>query len=173
VRLLWVGTAAGLAVVAGALAAASVVLRPHRPTPPATFQGTTEVYAVPLAGGKPRIVLRLPGQWGLPRTTADGKALLLQRPQPLRTDLYRVPLDGARRTWVRRLPYFGPSVSSARTADGRYLVHLGRLPVVLVRDTRTGRERTLLRGPYFDPALSPDGKTVYVLRLKAAVSIPK
>jgi hypothetical protein len=173
VRLLWVGTAAALAVVAGALAVAPLLVRHHRPTPPPTFDGTTEVSAIPLAGGRPHVVLRLPGQWGLPRATADGTALLLQRPQLTRTDLYRVPLDGSRRTWVRRLPYFGPTDSSARTRDGRYVVGLGRQPSIVVRDTRTGRERTLLRGLYVDPALSPDGKTVYVLRLKAAVSIPK
>jgi len=44
---------------------------------------------------------------------------------------------------------------------------------LVVIDVATRRSHVLLRGRYFEYALSPDGRMVYVLGRNDAVSIPK
>jgi hypothetical protein len=79
VRLLWGGTAALLAVAAAVLAAVPVVLRAERPNVQSpVVRGTTTVLAIPLAGGAPREVLRLTGQYGSPTGASDGSLLLVR-----------------------------------------------------------------------------------------------
>lgn len=96
VRLAGVLVAAVVALAAGAAAMVPLILKQHRiDQPPAVFAGSTSLLAVPVAGGTPRPVLTLHGQWEFPVATADGKALLLERPALTRTALWRVPLDGA------------------------------------------------------------------------------
>lgn len=221
---------------------------------PPVFDGTTSVYAVPLAGGTPRRVLRLHGQWAFPVATADGRALLLERPRLDETGLWRVPLDGSTPThvrelkrftapvvtsngfvaaekqwrpgtgwridllvrahgrvvWQRQMPFpFATGVSVA--ADGKRVaaVRMRRLELVTphrirllaadaaqfwpphwtrddssllywttrgqlaVVDVASGARRVLVRGRYFEDALSRDGRTVYFLGMNDAVSIPK
>lgn len=248
-----VTVAVGLA--AAALAFLPLALRHHaQPALPEIFDGMTRVYAVPLAGGHLKPVLRLHGQWDFPVATPEGQALLLERPQTAYTEVWRVPLDGTsparvrrvgvfrepaawnggflaleretdsatvrridlavsgsngHRVWTRPVP--APVGSPAVFADGRRVAqirmhllelvtahgrrvladnaggfqpplwtHDGQALVyptmneeLVVRTIATGRVRTLARGPYFDDALSADGRTVYVLGRKDAVSIPK
>jgi WD40-like Beta Propeller Repeat len=285
-----------LALVAGATAFIPLFVRHEEQSSlPPLFAGTTSVYAVPVDGGAARRVLRLHGQWGAQVVTADGRALLLERPTVSGNALWRVPLDGSRPTrigpfgvlaevgwspdrrryagplpdgglgimrldrtvdrvlfkvrvnsgaglaswnggfvayerqtrppstgwrvdlvvrrpdgrlvWTRRMPF--PLGSAVVAADGRRvaLVRMrGRLELVtrthvrllaadastpvwspdgrsllyvtskqrlVVQDVATGKRRVLMRGGVSAPTVSPDGRTVYVLGMKLAVSIPK
>lgn len=86
-------------LAATALGFMPLALRHTHLAPPGVFQGSTSVYAVPLRGGTPRELLRLHGQWEFPVATPDGMSLLLERPSvPSGVRLWRVSLDGARRT---------------------------------------------------------------------------
>lgn len=198
-----------LSLAAGAAAFVPALVRAHRqPALSSLFPGTTTVYRVPLAGGRPRPVLRVHGQWGFPVATADGSALLLERPTETRgTDGWRVTLTSPR-GWSRRMPFplgvaaaspDGTRVAAVRmhllelvtprnrrllardasssapvwTRDGRSLVYVDTSSRVVVRDLATGTARVLARGRYFDPAVSAEGRGVYLLGLNEAVSIPK
>jgi len=57
--------------------------------------------------------------------------------------------------------------------DGRSLLYWNTKHELVVIDVATGRTRVILRGRYFEYALSPDGRAVYVLGRNDAVSIPK
>ena len=107
VRVVTIAVAGALALVAAATAAIPLVLRHHAQPLPPVFQGSTSVYAVPLSGGAPRQVLTLHGQWAFPVATADGKALILEKPLLLGpTELWRVPLDGGPRRRLGAIPIF-------------------------------------------------------------------
>lgn len=161
--------ATGFAALAACFALVPTVLR-HRPAPsPALFHGTTSVIALPIAGGRPREVLRLPGQWGFPVATADGRALVLEKPYLDRTDLWRVPLDGGPRRRVGRMDvYRQPPQRSP-------LVHLDAAGRLIARDPRSGATHVVAKPVY--PGLtfgvSADGRTVYATRMNDATSIPK
>lgn len=252
-RLAWFPVVPAVVACVAAAALVPQMLR-HRPAPvvPA-FYGSTSIYAVPLAGGPVRQVLRLQGQWGFPLATRDGKALLIERPTLTRTTVWRVPLDGGtksrvgqkvrytgqyaaagpyraaeqetrpastgwrldlhvtrggRAVWSRRMPFpmgfasasaDGSTVAMARmhllelwtrhahrvlardasqsdpplwTRHGRSLIYHDANGIALL-DVSTAAKRTIARGRYAEPALSADGKTVYLLGLNDAVSIPK
>jgi hypothetical protein len=209
VRYTTVMLSVGLALTATALAVASSMLAQHHPRAPLIAPATTAIYAVPVAGGTPRIVRVLNGQWGFPRPTADGRALVLEKPLLDHTELWRVPLDGAPLVRAGSLPVFSVPPQSGRfRASVRHTLHHGVLTVraangsvawrravppqtwlfsvapdgrsvALLRDEgvellQPHSMRYLVRGTRdIDPAFSPDGKTVYVLRVKLATSIPK
>jgi hypothetical protein len=172
--------ALGIGLAACALALVPLALgKRNRATLPPLFDGTTVVYAVPFAGGRPHEVLRLHGQWEFPVATADGQALLLERPTLTGTGVWRVPLDGSRPTHVRELPVFkAPATGAGRapvsTRDGRSLLYYDTSNRLVVRDSVTGSLRVLVpAGRYFEASLSRDGRTVYFLGTNDAVSIPK
>jgi hypothetical protein len=60
------------------------------------------------------------------------------------------------------------------TPDGRSLLYYDTTGRLVLRNVATGAVRTVVHGGrYADATISPDGRTVYVLRLNDAVSIPK
>lgn len=241
VRLAWFPVVPLLVACAAGAALVPQTLRHRHPGVPA-FQGSTSVYAVPLAAGPVRQVLRLHGQWEFPVATRDGRALLLERPGLTKTGVWRVALDGSSKRLVgairvfrapapfleeevrgaagweivlhaprftRQMPFplgvasaapGGTRVAAVRmhllelvtrtsrrllardagsftapvwTLDGRALVYVTSDSRVVVLDVATGAKRTLARGRYFEPTLSADGTTIYMLGLNEAVSIPK
>lgn len=207
-RLILVPVLALAAVAAAVVGFASPLLH-HRAVTPLLFHGTTGVFAIPLAGGAPREVLRLRGQWGFPVATPDGRAVVLEKPFLDHTEVWRVPLDGARPTRAGTMPVFtAPAQRGRFRASVSHAMHPGILDVrnpsgsvawrrhvpahtefqavspdgrsvVIPRDeglevlTAHSRRYLVRGGTFFDPAFSADGKTVYVLRLNDATSIPK
>jgi hypothetical protein len=170
--------ALGIGLAACALALVPLALgKRNRATLPPVFDGTTAVYAVPFAGGRPHEVLRLHGQWEYPVATADGKALLLERPTFSGAGVWRVPLDGSRPTHVHELRVLtAPRAWTARVSarDGRSLLFFDKAHRLVVRDSATGKIRVLVpAGRYFEESLSRDGRTVYFLGTNDAVSMPK
>ena len=99
--------AAGLGVIACALALIPLALgQKHLDVMP-VFQGSTSVYAVPFRGGAPREVMRLHGQWAFPVAAPDGTSLYLEKaPALARTEVWRVPLDGAAPTHLANTTVF-------------------------------------------------------------------
>ena len=97
-----------LGVGLAALATAFIPLavhRAHASTPPA-FNGTTSVYAVTVSGGSPHRVLTLHGQYGFATGTADGRAVLIEKPGLYRTALWRIPLSGGTGRRLGWIPIF-------------------------------------------------------------------
>jgi hypothetical protein len=130
VRVVGIFVAGALALAASAAALIPLVVRHREAAQPPVFQGSTSVYAVPLNGGVPRQILRLDGQWAFPVATADGKALILEKPLPLGpTELWRVPLDGGLRHRVgtvpifQQLPWSADRKSFATWLPGRLVLH--------------------------------------------------
>jgi hypothetical protein len=130
VRVVGIPVAAVLALFAAAAAITPIALRRHTPPAPDVFKGSTSVYVVPFSGGAPRQIFRLHGQWAFPVVTADGKALIMEKPLPLAaTELWRVPLDGGPRRRLATIPVFEQLAWSAdRTSfatldSGRFVRH--------------------------------------------------
>jgi predicted peptidase len=74
----------------------------------------------------------------------------------------------------KRLATDAASVAPLWTHDGRSLVYFDLKGRLVVRNVTTGAHRALVpSGRYMMETLSPDGKTVYLLRLNQPVSIPK
>jgi hypothetical protein len=114
-----VTAAVGLAAMA--LALLPFALRHQRPAPIQVFDGSTSVLAVPIAGGVPRELIRLHGQWAFPVAEPDGKSLLIQRPKvPSGVQLWRVSLDGTRRTRVGGIQVFQQLAWSADRTEYAY-----------------------------------------------------
>jgi hypothetical protein len=163
--------ALGIGLAACALALVPLALgKRNRATLPAVFEGTTVVYAVPFAGGRPHAVLRLHGQWEFPVVTRDGSALLLERPNLAKTGVWRVPLDGRRPTRVRELGVFTAPVArrggylaterQTRPASSGWRIDL----VVRDRGNRVVWTRRM-PFPIGFPAVAPDGRRVAVVRM--------
>jgi WD40 repeat protein len=141
------GTAA-VGVLAAAFAFLPLVLRPkparYYPTPPSL---TSSFWAIPLDGGKPRLVARLKGQYEDPVVSADGRSLLVLKPTMLRreTAVWSLPLDGAAPHWVGRAQYFGAPMWS----PDRKLLAVGDLGgdrrEIAVYDLAGQRVRTITR----------------------------
>jgi hypothetical protein len=199
----------GLALTAMALAVAPSMLARHHARAPLIALATTFVYAIPVTGGLPRSVRVLKGQWGFPQPTADGQALVLEKPLLDRTELWRVPLDGGPLVRAGSLRVFSAPRQRGRfRASVWHTMHHGVLTVhnpdgsvawrhavppqtwlfsvapdgrsvALLRNEgiellQPRSARYLVRGTRdIEPAFSPDGKTVYALRVKLATSIPK
>jgi hypothetical protein len=162
--------ALGIGLAACALALVPLALgKRDRATLPALFDGTTSVYAVPFGGGRPREVIRLHGQWEFPVVSADGTALLLERPQLTRTGVWRVPLDGRAPTRVRNTRVFtAPAVrNGGYVATEREHRVAARWRVDLV--VRDARDATVwarrMPFPIGFPAVSADGRRVALVRL--------
>ena len=116
-------------LAAAALALLPLVLRhPAQPTYPTLVRQTTTVWAIPVAGGAPRQVVKVDGQFTGPVVSADGRSLLMVKAVGLgESAIWSVPLHGGSPHWVGRAPYFGQlSWSPDRTLfaadDGRAVV---------------------------------------------------
>lgn len=59
------------------------------------------------------------------------------------------------------------------TPDGRKLVYFDTAGQLVVQEAATGTRRVLVGGRLYDASVSPDGRTVFYLGEKPAVSIPK
>ncbi|HEY6962593.1 MAG TPA: hypothetical protein VI408_11945, partial [Gaiellaceae bacterium] len=166
VRLAGVAVAGVLALAAGASAFIPLAVRAHRAALPPLFAGTTSVYAVPVAGGRPREVLRLHGQWAFPVAAPDGSALVLERPSTASTGVWRVPLDGAAPTKVGELARFtAPVVGSYRAIERESRPAAGwRVDLVMRHAARVVWTRRM-PFPVSPVSASPDGATVAVARL--------
>jgi hypothetical protein len=141
------GTAA-VGVLAAAFAFLPLFLR-HHPAPvslPVAPKIVSAFWAVPIDGGKPRLVARLKGQYEHPVLSADGRSLLVLKPTMLRreTAVWSLPLDGGSPTWVGRALYFGAPVWSP---DRTRLVasEIGEPRAVAVYDLAGHRVRTIAR----------------------------
>ena len=108
------GTAA-VGVLAVAFAFLPLVLRHSRaayyPTP---AKMTSSFWAIPLDGGKPRLLARLQGQYEDPVASADGRSVLVLKPTLLRreTAVWALPVKGGTPRWVGRAQYFANPVWS-------------------------------------------------------------
>jgi Tol biopolymer transport system component len=115
VRIGVVFVTAAVGVLAAAFALLPLVLRP-KPAPyyPTPAKMTSSFWAIPLDGGKPRLVARLKGQYDDPVVSADGRSLLVLKPTMLRreTAVWSLPVDGGSPRWVGRAQYFGPPMWS-------------------------------------------------------------
>ncbi len=162
--------ALGIGLAACALALVPLALgKRNRATLPPLFDGSTVVYSVPFAGGRPHVVLHLHGQWGFPVATSDGSALLLERPQLSTTAVWRVPLDGQAPTHVRDTRVFTAPVSrrggylaterQTRPASG-WRIDL----IVRDRDNRVTWTKQM-PFPLGFPAVAADGRRVAVVRM--------
>jgi Tol biopolymer transport system component len=150
------GTAA-VGVLAAAFAILPLVLRhPAPPSFPVTRKITSAFWAIPLDGGKPRLVARLKGQYEDPTVSADGRSLLVLKPALLRreTAVWSLPLDGGSPTWVGKALYFGIPVWSP---DRRLLVasDIGEPRAIAVYDLAGHRVRTISRIRGLGGASSP------------------
>jgi hypothetical protein len=117
--LVRIGVVFGTAAV-GVLAMAFVLLplvlrhqaRADYPTP---ANLTSSFWAIPLDGGKPRLVARLRGQYEWPVVSADGRSLLVLKPTLFRreTAVWSLPLDGGSPSWVGKAQSFSIPVWSS------------------------------------------------------------
>lgn len=121
--------AAGLGLVACALALVPLALRGHdRPVSMPVFNGASSIVAVPLDGSPSHEVVRLRGQYGFATDTTDGRALLVQRVAGLgHPQLWRIPLSGGKPTHVGSFPIFQQPVWSP---DRSRLLLMGTEPGV-------------------------------------------
>jgi Tol biopolymer transport system component len=109
---------AAVGVLAAAFAILPLALRhPQNASYPVAAKVISSFWAIPIDGGKPRLVARLKGQYDYPVPSADGRSLLVLKPTFLRgeTAVWSLPLDGGSPRWVGRAPYYGlPSWSPDR-----------------------------------------------------------
>ena len=135
-----------MTVVVGLAATAFVFLplvlrHPAAATYPTLARQTTTVWAIPAAGGAPREVVKVEGQFAGPVVSADGRSLLMVKAVELgKAAIWSVPLDGGSPHWVGRAPYFGrlswsPDRTLFASDDGR---------AVVIHDL-SGRARVLTR----------------------------
>jgi Tol biopolymer transport system component len=136
---------AAVGVLAAAFALLPLVLRP-KPAPyyPTPAKMTSSFWAIPLDGGKPRLVARLKGQYDDPVVSADGRSLLVLKPTMLRreTAIWSLPLHGGSPRWVGRAQYFGAPIWSP---DRKFLAvgDLGNPRAIAVYDLAGHRVRTI------------------------------
>ena len=162
VRLYGMGVAVALAVAATLASLAPLALG-HRGTAPPVFRGTTLVYALPVAGGPPRLVRRLNGQWGFPRPVAGSPMLQLEKPYWNRTELWRLPLGGGRLVRSGSMRVFtAPQPTGRFTATVRHTMHHG---VLTVRNpSGSVAWRHAVPPQTGEVALAPDGHSAVILR---------
>jgi hypothetical protein len=138
------GTAA-VGVLAAAFAILPLVLRPKSlPYYPTPAQVTSSFWAIPLDGGKPRLVARLLGQYDHPVPSADGRSLLVLRPVLLRREpaVWSLPLHGGPPRPVGKALYYGTPMWSP---DRKLLAagDLGSPRAIAVYDLAGHRVRTI------------------------------
>jgi Tol biopolymer transport system component len=167
------GTAA-VGVLAAAFAILPLALRhPHTASYPVEAQGTSAFWAIPIDGGKPRLVASLKGQFGSPVASADGRSLLVLKPTMLRreTAVWSLPLHGGSPTWIGKALYFGIPVWSP---DRRLLVagDIGKPRAIAVYDLAGHRVRTITRLNGVGGASSPSwgGPNVAFIRMTRPTS---
>jgi Tol biopolymer transport system component len=111
------GTAA-VGVLAAAFAILPLALRHHQDGYyPTEAKIVSSFWAIPIEGGKPRLVARLKGQYDWPVAAADGRSLLVLKPAFLRSEtaVWSLPLHGGSRRWVGRAQFYAmPSWSPDR-----------------------------------------------------------
>lgn len=109
---------------------------------------------------------RMPFPLGFPAVAADGRRVAL-----VRMHLLELVTPSGRRLLASDA---GEAAAPLWARDDRSLLYFDTAGRLVVRDSVTGNARVLVRsGRYFDETLSPDGRTVYFLRMNDAVSIPK
>jgi hypothetical protein len=139
-RVIAVPMAVLLALCAVVIGFVPVLLR-ARPTPPPQPELGTVVSAVPLNGGTARPVVTLRGQYGFPTATADGTALVLEKPFSVGgTEVWRVPLDGST---PRRIGHMGIFTAPAWSPDGHERASTSDGQTVVVDRLDGTRVRTL------------------------------
>ena len=127
-------------------------------------------------------------RWRIDLLVRDGRGHIVWRRQmPLPSGVVSAAPDGRRVVAVRmhrvelvrprRITLLasdgGQSFAPLWTRDGRSVLYWNAKQQLVVVDVASGARRALVRGHYFENALSADGRTVYVLGVNDAVSIPK
>jgi hypothetical protein len=147
-----------LALVVAAVEAA-LLLRPHRSSLAAP-KLVSELWSVPVAGGGPRLLLRVRRQLAEPAFAPDGSLLLLRTGEsvadPARLVRWRPgapPRQVGTRAWRLTSPgiAWSPGRERAALATGRGIDLI---------DPDGGARRLLVRGRFDAPTWSADGRTI-------------
>jgi Tol biopolymer transport system component len=128
-------------------------------------EGARDLYVIPAAGGTPRRLTTHPSADGLPRWTADGRAVLFSSERSGNWQIWRVPAEGGVPTRVRANEH--TEWQAAESPDGRFLAFLSNRSgreCLWVLDQTSGELRELVRHGrrtiLGNPHWSPDGKTI-------------
>ncbi len=124
-----------------------------------------DLFVISANGGEPRRLTEHPAQDGLPRWTADGRAVLFTSRRSGSWQLWRVPAEGGEPSRLRANTH--TEWQADESPDGRQLAFLSDKdgPELLwLMDLKTGSLRVLVRhGPRAilgNPDWSPDGRRI-------------
>jgi Tol biopolymer transport system component len=162
-------------VVVGAASFGLLSVGSHRdPAPPPLNRGiVTRIWSVPVAGGRPTLLLRDRGaQDGFPFYRRGGRSILFVRPTSLTTSSLFLLAPGGRPRRLRDLPVFA-RVGYEPAADRLAVVRGDRV----VLETVAGRRVRVLvsrgsLGPPSLPVWSADGRTIAFARVVRTRSNP-